>query len=154
MKRFDSLEKTLMLGGIRDPSLGEGDDRGWDGWMASPTQWTWVWVNSWSWWWTGRPGVLRFMGSPRVGHDWLTELNWIEDYYDQALLLYILRSLLLPAVRSRERILTVIEFLWFSSMAEHTSHVLPDLGAIDLLSSSLLDQRVSRYPHPGSAEAL
>ena len=42
---------------------GEGDDRGWDGWMASPTQWTWVWVNSGSWWWTGRPGVLRFMGS-------------------------------------------------------------------------------------------
>ena len=57
---------------------GEGDDRGWDGWMASPTQWTWVWVNSRSWWWTGRPGVLRFMGSQRVGHDWATELNWTE----------------------------------------------------------------------------
>ena len=56
---------------------GEGDDRGWDGWMASPTQWTWVWVNSGSWWWTGRPGMLRFMGSQRVGHDWATELNWI-----------------------------------------------------------------------------
>ena len=55
-----------------------GDDRGWDGWMASPTQWTWVWVNSGSWWWTGRPGVLRFMGSQRVGHDWATELNWTE----------------------------------------------------------------------------
>ena len=53
----------------------EGDDRGWDGWMASLTQWTWVWVNSGSWWWTGRPGVLRFMGSQRVGHDWATELN-------------------------------------------------------------------------------
>ena len=53
----------------------EGDNRGWDGWMASPTQWTWVWVNSGSWWWTGRPGVLRFMGSQRVGHDWATELN-------------------------------------------------------------------------------
>ena len=48
---------------------GEGDDRGWDGWMASPTQWTWVWVNSGSWWWTGRPGVVQFMGSQRVGHD-------------------------------------------------------------------------------------
>ena len=57
---------------------GEGDDRGWDGWMASLTQWTWVWVNSGSWWWTGRPGVLRFMGSQRVGHDWATELNWTE----------------------------------------------------------------------------
>ena len=57
---------------------GEGDDRGWDGWMASPTQWAWVWVNFGSWWWTGRPGVLRFMGSQRVGHDWATELNWTE----------------------------------------------------------------------------
>ena len=55
---------------------GEGDDRGWDGWMASPTRWTWVWVNSGSWWWTGRPGVLRFMPSQRVRHDWATELNW------------------------------------------------------------------------------
>ena len=55
---------------------GEGDDRGWDGWMASPTWWTWVWVNSWSWWWAGKPGVLRFMGSQRVRHDWVTELNW------------------------------------------------------------------------------
>ena len=61
---------------------GEGDDRGWDGWMASQTQWTWVhwvWVNSGRWWWTGRPGVLQFMGSQRVGHDWATELNWAED---------------------------------------------------------------------------
>ena len=58
---------------------GEGDDRGWDGWMASPTWWTWVWVNSRSWWWTGRPGVLQFMGSQTVGHDWVTELNWTED---------------------------------------------------------------------------
>ena len=57
---------------------GEGDDRGWDGWMASPTWWAWVWVNSGSWWWTGRPGVLRFMGSQRVRHDWATELNWTE----------------------------------------------------------------------------
>ena len=48
---------------------GEGDNRGWDGWMASLTRWTWVWVNSGSWWWTGRPGVLQFMGSQRVGHD-------------------------------------------------------------------------------------
>ena len=55
---------------------GKGDDQGWDGWMASPTRWTWVWVNSGSWWWTGRPGVLQFMGSQRVGHDWATELNW------------------------------------------------------------------------------
>ena len=56
---------------------GEGDDRGWDGWMASLTWWAWVWVNSGSWWWTGRPGVLQFMGLQRVGHDWATELNVI-----------------------------------------------------------------------------
>ena len=54
---------------------GEGDNRGWDGWMASPTQWTWVWVNSGSWWWTGRPDMLQSMGSQRVWHDWATELN-------------------------------------------------------------------------------
>ena len=60
----------------RSRAGGEGDDRGWDGWMVSLTQWTWVWVDSGSWWWTGRPGVLRFMGSPRVGHDWATELDW------------------------------------------------------------------------------
>ena len=54
---------------------GEGDDKGWDGWMASPTQWTRVWPSSGSWWWTGRPGVLQPMGSQRVGHDWATELK-------------------------------------------------------------------------------
>ena len=48
----------------------------WDGWMASLTRWTWVWVNSGRWWWTGRPGMLWFMGSQRLGHDWVTELNW------------------------------------------------------------------------------
>ena len=56
----------------------EADDRGWDGWMASPTQWAWVWVSSGSWWWTGRLGMLQSMGSQRVGHDWATELNWTE----------------------------------------------------------------------------
>ena len=74
MRRVDSLEKTLMLGGIGGRR--RWDDTGWDGWMASPTQWTWVWVNSGSWWWTGRPSVLRFMRSQRVGHNWVTELNW------------------------------------------------------------------------------
>ena len=60
---------------------GEGDDRGRDGWMASLTRWTWIWVNSGSWWWIGRPGVLRFMGLQRVGRDWATELNWTEWKY-------------------------------------------------------------------------
>ena len=74
IQRVDSFEKTLILGKIEGR---EGDDREWDGWMASPTQWTWVWVDSRNWWWTGRPGVLLFMGSQRVGHDWVTELNWM-----------------------------------------------------------------------------
>ena len=55
---------------------GEGDDRGWDGWMASLSRWTWVCMNSGRWWWTGRPGVLQFLGSQKVGHDWAAELNW------------------------------------------------------------------------------
>ena len=55
---------------------GEADDRGWDSWMASPTQLMWVWANSGNWWWTGRPGMLWFIGSQRVRHDWVTELNW------------------------------------------------------------------------------
>ena len=65
------LLKEALLG-----AGGEGDNRGWDGWMALPTRWTWVWVNSGSWWWTGRPGVLRLMRWQRVGHEWATELNW------------------------------------------------------------------------------
>ena len=52
----------------------EGEDRGWDDWMASPTRWTWVWASSSSWWWTGRPCMLQSMGSQRVGHNWATEL--------------------------------------------------------------------------------
>ena len=57
---------------------GEGDNKGWDGWMALLTRWTWVWVNIGSWCWTERPGVLHFMGSQRVRHDWVTELYWTE----------------------------------------------------------------------------
>ena len=68
------IGNTLMPEGIGGRR--RGDDRGWDGWMASGTRWKWVWVNSGSWWWTGRPGVLRFMGSQKAGHDWVTELNW------------------------------------------------------------------------------
>ena len=56
---------------------GEGDDRGWDGWMASPPWWTWVWASFGSWWWKGKPGMLQSMRSQRVGHHWATELNWI-----------------------------------------------------------------------------
>ena len=76
MWRMDSLEKTLMLDKIEGRRR-RGRQR-WDGWMASSTQWTWVWASSESWWWTGRPGMLQSMGSPRVGHNWVTELNWTE----------------------------------------------------------------------------
>ena len=88
MKRADSFEKTLMFGKTEGRRRGwqrgmtwldvRGWDRGWNGWMVSPTQWTWVWVNSRSWWWTGRPGVLQSMGSQRVRYDWTTELNWTD----------------------------------------------------------------------------
>ena len=74
MWRTDSFEKTLMLGMTEGRRKGR---RGSDGWMASPTWWTWVWVSSGSWWWTGKPGVMQSMGSQRVGHNWATELNWL-----------------------------------------------------------------------------
>ena len=74
IRRTDSLEKTLMLEGLK--AGGEGDDRGWDGWMASLTQWRWVWACSWSWWWTGRPGVLQSMGlqSQTQLSDWTEQI--------------------------------------------------------------------------------
>ena len=57
---------------------GEGEDRGWDGWVALPTWWTWPWVSSGSWWWTGKPGMLQSMGSQIIGHDWVTELKYMK----------------------------------------------------------------------------
>ena len=72
--RTDSLEKTLMLGKIEGRR--RRDDKRWDGWMASLTWCSWVWVSFGSWWWTGKPGVLQSMGWQRVRHHWATELNW------------------------------------------------------------------------------
>ena len=74
MRTTDSFEKTLMLGKIEGGSW--GDDRGWDGWMASPTQWTRVWVNSRSWWWTGRPVCCGSWGHKDL--DMTEQLNWAE----------------------------------------------------------------------------
>ena len=77
MRRTDSLQKTRCWERLR--AGGDGNDRGWDGWMASLTQWTWVWPSSGSWWWTGKSAMdrkLQSKGSQRVGHDWATELNW------------------------------------------------------------------------------
>ena len=70
MRRVDSLEKTWCWKRLR---AGEGSDSGWNGWMASSTQWTWVWASSGKWWKTGKPGVLQLMGLQRVGHNWVTE---------------------------------------------------------------------------------
>ena len=72
IQRADSLEKPWCWERLK---AGEGDNREWDGWMASPTWWTWVWVGSWSWWWTVKPAVLWSVGSQRAGHNWATELN-------------------------------------------------------------------------------
>ena len=76
MQRTDSFEKTLVLGKIEG---GRRRGQRWDDWMASLTQWTWVWASSGSWWWTGKPGVLQSMGSQRVRHNWATELNWLTE---------------------------------------------------------------------------
>ena len=79
MLRTHSLEKTLKLEWLT--AWGKGDDRGWDGWKASLTWWTWVWASSEIWWRTGQPGMLQSMGMQRVECDWVTELNWFTYLY-------------------------------------------------------------------------
>ena len=90
---------------------GEGGDRGWDGWMASLTGWTWVWASSGSWWWTGRPSVLQSMQSQRVGHDWVTELNLErgENILSQSLneICKYVEEYLICTYKDRERVSTV-----------------------------------------------
>ena len=73
-RRADHLKRPWCWEKLR--AGGEGDDRGWDGWMASPTWWTWIWASSGSWWWTGKPGMLQCMGLQRVGRNQPTEQNW------------------------------------------------------------------------------
>ena len=94
MQRTDSLEKPWCWERLK--AGGEGDNIGWDGWMASLTQWTWVWASSGSWWWTGNPGLLQSTGSQRVGHDWATELNWNGSCF---LLVSYKKSLLNPQLQ-------------------------------------------------------
>jgi len=93
--RTDSLKRPWCWKRLK--AGGEGNDRGWDGWMASPTQWTWIWVNSGSQWWIGRPGMLHSMGSQRVGHDWATELNWLKFSFEASLVAQLVKNL--PAMR-------------------------------------------------------
>ena len=101
---------------------GEGGDRGWNGWMASPTPWTWVWVNSGSWWWTGRPCVLRFMGWQRVGHDWWTELNCVPFF----LVFVYLLSIFFFAAHSWSLLLSIFD-LW-----------LPRVSCINMLTHNYI----------------
>ena len=114
---------TWRIGWERLRAGGEEDNRGWDSWMASPTQWTWVWVDSRSWWWTGRPGMLRFMGLQRVGHDWATELNWIDLSYNWKF------------------VLTYLSYNWkfvpFNCLHPSLSPPLPPLVMINLISLAI-----------------
>ena len=98
---------------------GEGDDR--DGRMASLTRWTWVWVNSECWLWTGRPGVLRFMGSQRIGHDWVTELNWTDLWSSSFSILSFCLFILLMGFSRQEH--------WSGlSFPSPVDHILSDLS--------------------------
>ena len=129
---------------------GEGDNRGWDGWMASLTRRTWVWVNSRSWWWTGRPGVLRFMGSQRVGHNWATELNWTEWCVCTVLRKLALFSLWTKGGHLRAEQLSARSFrqqddsvcsaspLWFLALQIMLGGSLPSLATLPLLNVVLL----------------
>ena len=109
---------------------GEGDDRGWDGWMASLTQWTWVWVSLGSWWLTGKPGMLQFTGSQRVGHDWATELNWCHFLnlfllIDSHFVKYLTKILFLSLFSSRQN--KIKQFPPFQSLLSSTSILLIEI---------------------------
>ena len=113
MRRANSLEKTLMLERLK--AGGEGGDRGWDGWMASPTQWTWVWASSGRWWRTGKPGVLQSMGLQRVGHNWVTEQQQERKQEAQAQSMWGGREQLGPATDSADCALISTLFLTLRS---------------------------------------
>jgi len=119
MRRVDWLEDWCWVGlGAR----GEGDDRGWNGWMASLTRWTWVSVNSGSWWQTGRPGMLRFMGSQRVGHNWVTDLIWFLIFWGLSILFSIVTApiyILINSVQGFPFIYILAICSWF--LDKHTN---------------------------------
>ena len=131
---------------------GEGDDGGWDCWMASLTQWKWVWVNSGNWWWTGRPGVLQSMGSQRVGHDWVTELNWtlklLQSHWPLGWFLDTSVTLLHQSLRSSA---CSAYFLVFTEVLPLVTQVLPSQGGIPWPSHVIytsLPVRITLYPPP------
>ena len=115
---------------------GEGEDRGCDGWMASLSQWTRVWVNCGRWWWTGRPSVLRFMGSQRVGRDWATEQNWLNWYI--LMYNYMCWSLHIGCVYLRL-------YLWHSSNA-HSVYIVPLSPAVVEVAVVLKRAFIYGYP--------
>ena len=128
MRRTDSLEKTPMLGKIED--RGEGDNIGWHAWMASLTQWTWVWANSGQWWRTGRPSVLQSMESQRVGHDWVTEQPQILSVH--SLCSHLPTSHSFPLVRMLPLFYLLMEAFRFhlnqnSSPSPHSTRILYSL---------------------------
>ena len=121
MQRTDSLEKTLCWQRLK--AGGEGDDRGWDGWMASLTRWTWIWVNSESWWWTGGPGVQKFTGLQRVRQDWATEpLNWL---WCMGLRLMIISCFSLRHME--QKLVTSHPWIWVL-IIYHSKHTFQELG--------------------------
>ena len=91
---------------------GKGDDKGWDGWMASPTRWAWVWASSRSWWWTGKAGVLQFMGSQRVGHNWVIRTSFSSKMTGLFYLLTFKNNILLKSNFERT--------LWFWPLCPQT----------------------------------
>ena len=111
MQRPNSLKKTLMLGKMK---AGEEDNRGWDGWMASPTQWTWVWANSRRWWRTGKPGMLHSMRSQRVGHNWAAEQQQQSGHWDLTDVENLLQPTITKIYSSQEymNILYRINYMW------------------------------------------
>ena len=128
--------ETLKVGG-------EGDDRGWDGWKASPTQWTWIWVNSRSWWQTGRPGMLQSMELQRVRHKWETELNWLHGWLLNWCIMSVsigsamreenISCLLLQLLHQSERI-NMSAVLPLESTSHLVARALPPLGSVNSVS--------------------
>ena len=128
MRRVDSLEKILMLGGIGGRRRRGRQRMRWLDRISSLTRWTWVWVNSRSWWWTGRPGVLWFMGSQRDWHDWVTELNWTEALTYQWYYLfsletkYPIKSSIYKMKYLNEWPQTWLSVIWFHIFIEYFSN--------------------------------
>ena len=147
MGRANSLEKTLMLEKLK--AGGEGDDRGRDGWMVSPTQWTWVWVSSGSWWWTGKPGMLHSMESQRVGHDWVAELNFLEKCSAfQAFLAHLLTSTLISLFWSRCLHMMIMESLCVLMAVFQDTSVHDNLWVLTGLCPQLIDLALGTHILP------